>query len=494
MSPEICVVPFFGQGHLFPCMELCNHLASRNFTVTLLISSTIASSVPFSLRQNPLIRIIEISSSPAPPPHAPHNELVQGLENIFSRGPDNPNPARPVCAIIDVMTSWWTAHVFKKFEVPTVAFFTSGACSAALELATWKAHPLDLKPGEIRLLPGLPEDVALTYSDLKRRRHDPPPPPLGGEPPHHGGGAGFPPAPGGPGMGPPKFGEQPPWVEEVRETVALVINTCDDLERPFIDYIADHIGKPVWGVGPLLPEQYWKSGGSLLHDRDVRSNRRSSVTEEEVIQWLDSKPRGSVLYVSFGTEVGPTMEEYQQLAHALESCEQPFIWVLQPGSGRPGPPRMILGGEAGSGGPEGEEGYFPHGLDSRVGKRGLIIRGWAPQLLILSHPSTGGFLSHCGWNSTVEAIGRGVPFLVWPIRGDQYHDAKLVVTHLKVGYMICDDLSERVTKDDIVKGIQRLMGDKEMKKTAEILSAKFQQGFPRSSVDAFKDYINQRFA
>lgn len=275
-------------------------------------------------------------------------------------------------------------------------------------------------------------------------------------------------------------------MEEVRETIALMINTCDDLERPFIEYIANHIKKPVWGVGPLLPEQYWKSTGSLLHDRDVRSNRKSSVTEDEVIQWLDSKPRGSVLYVSFGTEVGPTVEEYQELAEALELCEQPFIWVLQPGSGRPGPPGL---------GSEGEEGYFPHGLDSRVGNRGLMIRGWAPQLLILSHPSTGGFLSHCGWNSTVEGVGRGVPFLAWPIRGDQFHDAKLVVSHLKVGYMVTEDMSVKVTKDDVVEGIKKLMDDREMKKNAEILSAKFQKGFPISSGDAlndFKDYVMQR--
>lgn len=382
----------------------------------------------------------------------------------------------------------WSTDIFKKFDIPTVAFFTSGACTSAVELATWKDHTLDLKPGETRFLPGLPEDMALTSSDLKRRRHDPPPPP----PPHHG----FPPPPGGPGpgkMGPPKLGEQPPWVEDIRETIALMINTCDELERPFIDYIANHVGKPVWGVGPLLPEKYWNSAGSVIHDRDIRSNRQSSVTEEEVTQWLDSKSHGSVLYVSFGSEVGPTVEEYQNLAQALETSKQPFIWVLQPGSGRPGPPRMFA---AGSGGPEAEKDeYFPHGLDSRVGNRGLIIHGWAPQLLILSHPSTGGFLSHCGWNSTVEGIGRGVPILAWPIRGDQYHDAKLVVSHLKVGYMVTDDLSEKVTKDDVVKGIERLMGDKEMKETAEILSAKFQNGFPRSSVaalDAFKDYVHKK--
>ncbi|MCI48650.1 UDP-glycosyltransferase 73C3-like, partial [Trifolium medium] len=99
-------------------------------------------------------------------------------------------------------------------EIPTVAFFTSGACSAAMELVEWKAHPLELRPGEIRFVSGLPEDMALTYSDVKRRRHEPPPPYHGfPPPPHHG----FPPPPGGfePGkMGPPKHGDQPRWLDE----------------------------------------------------------------------------------------------------------------------------------------------------------------------------------------------------------------------------------------------------------------------------------------
>ncbi|XP_028754673.1 UDP-glycosyltransferase 73C6-like [Neltuma alba] len=516
MSVDIWVVPFVGQGHLLPTIELCKHLVSRNVKVTLVISSNFSSFLPSSLHQYPLLHIAEVPAAPIPPPepgphpfHSMHKiqeYYLQQLQNLLSTQLDN--SARPVVAIVDVMMSW-TIEVFNKFRVPRVAFFTSGACSAALEHAIWKVHPEDLKPHEIRLLPGLPEEMAVTLSDLQQGPHGPPPPPPGGgasfppppggpahmgPPPPGGPGPMGPPPPGGPGpMGPPLPGGQPPWLEEVREAIALLFNTCTDLEAPFIDYVANQIGKPVWGIGPLLPEQYWKSAGSILHDREVRTNRRSSVTEDEVIQWLDSKPRGSILYVAFGTEVGPTMEEYALLAEALESSDQPFIWVLQPGAGRMGPPPGVVEGEPGSDEHE-PEGYFPHGLDSRVGQRGLIIRGWAPQLLILSHPSTGGFLSHCGWNSTVEALGRGVPILAWPIRGDQHHDAKLVVQHLKVGYKVSDNLAE-VKKDDIVKGIKRLMGDKEIKRRAETLSDKFQHGFPTSSVaalDAFKDYVSQK--
>ncbi|PRQ56576.1 putative hexosyltransferase [Rosa chinensis] len=237
-----------------------------------------------------------------------------------------------------------------------------------------------------------------------------------------------------------------------------MFNTCDYLERPFIDYMTEQMGIPTWGVGPLLPESYWQSpSDSSIRHRQIRAKQRqSNYTEDDVVKWLDGKPPGSVLYVAFGSEVGPTPEEYPELAGALEESTGPFIWVIQPGSG---------GSEPG------------YGLESKVGER-VLIRGWAPQLLILSHPSTGGFLSHCGWNSTAEALGRGVPFLGWPVRGDQYFNAKLVVNHLKEG-----GCCER---------IEKLMGDEEMKKRALAIRQKFENGFPASSeaaLDAFGDFI-----
>ncbi|KAL6178682.1 hypothetical protein ACLB2K_050200 [Fragaria x ananassa] len=237
------------------------------------------------------------------------------------------------------------------------------------------------------------------------------------------------------------------------------INTCDDLQRPFLDYVSDLTGKPVWGVGPLLPEQYWQSFESLLNDPETRPKRESNYTEDEVFQWLDSKPRGSVVYVSFGSEVNPTDEEYPELAKALEESTRPFIWVIQRKSGKPGP----------GSGPPGET-YFPHGLDAKVGKRGLVIHGWAPQLLILSHASAGGFISHCGWNSTLEAV---------------------------VGSMVAEGYpADKVTKEDIIVGLERILEDEEMRKRSAAIRDKFENGYPASSfasLDAFCDFVNNKF-
>ncbi|WCJ20629.1 UDP-Glycosyltransferase superfamily protein [Euphorbia peplus] len=497
---EIWLIPFFGQGHLLPTIELCKHIASRNFITTLVISSDLSSSVPSSLRNYPLVQVLEIPPSPPPPQQPPsssdpmhhqishHSHMAEAIQDLLSARSGS-NSALPLCTVVDVMMSW-TSEILNKFQIPHVAFFTSGACSAAMELAVWKYRIENLNPGEVRLLAGLPDSMAITDSDLKRRPHGHGhghgPPPTGSESggPGHG-------RPGRLGLrkfgGPPKPGGQPPWLEESGESMALMINTCDIIERPFIEYLSDQIGKPVWGVGPLLPEQYWKSAGSnsIMHDHESRPNRRSTITEEEVISWLDSKPRGSTLYVSFGSEVGPTMEEYPRLADALEASGRPFIWVIQPGAGRSGPPRAAQKGE----------GYTADGLDKRVGERGLIIHGWAPQLLILSHKSTGGFLSHCGWNSSVEAIGRGIPILAWPIRGDQYYNAGLIAKHLKIGYPISDDFSKAVTNDDIVNGIEKLLADENMRKRAESVGDQFGEGFPLSSMaslDAFKDFVMTR--
>lgn len=485
------MLPAFGQGHLFPGIELCKLIASRGHKATLVVFSSLSSSIPSSFRDDPLTDVLVVPASPPRPGGEEfHQQMQQGMAQLtdFLEARSG-SSTRPVCAVLDVLVIMgWAAEVFRKLGIRTVGFFTSGGCSAALEFAAWKASAVDIKPGETRLLPGLPEEMGLTVSDLKRRSQvvrlhkwgqqqgsrsgsD------SGSGSGSGSGSSRPSGPGGPPrIGPSPPGEKPHWVDATEGSIALVINTCHDLEGPFLDYLANQVGKPVWGVGPLLPDQFWTSSGSLIRDQEIRPNKQSNVTEEDVIRWLDAKPRGSVIYVSFGSSVGLTVEEYDKLAKALEESTRPFIWAIQPGSG-------------GS-----EEGYYPHGLEAKVRERALMITGWAPQLLILSHPSTGGFLSHCGWNSTIEALGRGVPFLAWPIRGDQFYNAKLVVHHLKVGYMVSDEDPVMVKEEEIGKGIDKLMSDEEVKERAVKVSGMFQGGFPKSALadlDAFINFITQ---
>ncbi|MCD9560195.1 UDP-Glycosyltransferase [Datura stramonium] len=104
----------------------------------------------------------------------------------------------------------------------------------------------------------------------------------------------------------------------------------------------------------------------------------------------------------------------------------------------------------------------------RAIEAGLKIQGWAPQMLILSHPSIGGFLTHCGWNSSLEGVSVGVPMITWPMFADQFFNEKLIVNIVKTGvrdgidipvmFGVEEKLGAQVSKDDIKMVIEQVMG------------------------------------
>jgi len=136
---------------------------------------------------------------------------------------------------------------------------------------------------------------------------------------------------------------------------------------------------------------------------------------------------------------------------ALEASERPFIWVIRGGNHSAALEKWI------------EE----NGFEERTSGRSLLIRGWAPQLLILSHPAIGGFITHCGWNSTLEAICAGVPMITWPLFADQFLNESFVVQVLKVGVKVGveiqmtwgkeEEIGVAVKKEDVERAIVEIM-------------------------------------
>ncbi|XP_010279537.1 PREDICTED: zeatin O-glucosyltransferase-like [Nelumbo nucifera] len=250
--------------------------------------------------------------------------------------------------------------------------------------------------------------------------------------------------------------------------VGDLYNTCRPIEGRFMDLLTQEKlngRKKIWAVGPLNPV--------ILHSAKESPRRR----RHKCLEWLDKQPAQSVLYVSFGTLTSLPDDQINELAVGLERSKQRFIWVLR---------------EADRGdiydeglGVEARRTPLPKGYDyyegeGRVEGRGLILRDWAPQLEILAHPSTGGFLSHCGWNSCMESLSMGVPMAAWPMHSDQPRNTMLVTQVLKVGLVVRDwsRRHELVSSSTIEDAIKKLMASEEgddMRKRAEKLGGTVRQ-------------------
>ncbi|KAF3324850.1 UDP-glycosyltransferase 73B1 [Carex littledalei] len=522
---EIIIAPLPFSGHTFPATVLATQLASRNYQITLLLPSLPSSPL------HPLIRTLQCSAAPPGPPPTHTGQLPFGpadsgphqgpsTNDILAQLIDNHETSSPplLCVIVDVMASQ-LIQVCTERGVPAASLFTSSACVTALEHTAIHSQETDIGPDGLFIVPGLPEEMALTTFNIScvsppmqmpglegpgpmfgtfPPTSMPPMPPPGGGPharppplPGHGLGTGpYAPLPPPPRQGPSGGPPPPPLAMGLGQTddaIALLINTCSDLELPFLDYIAKEAKKPVLAVGPLLPSQFWSSvtgSTSVIHDESIRPKHDSTHSEHDVLNWLDSRPSRSVVYVSFGSTNTPSDVELVELAAGLEQSNWAFIWSIQSSAMKHDPAGLPIDQE--------EPSLFdPDDFAKRVGDRGLVIRGWAPQLLILSHESTGGFLTHCGWNSTVEALGCGMPMLTWPIHGDQIYNARLVTKWLKVGHVLKSEGQGAIKREQVLQGIPKLMTDDEIRQRVKATSKDvFGKGFPSSSADAVDNFLD----
>jgi len=169
------------------------------------------------------------------------------------------------------------------------------------------------------------------------------------------------------------------------------------------------------------------------------------------MKWLDTQLPGSVIYVSFGSVVVKSQLQMEQLALGLEGTGRPFLWVL----------RSDIA--------EGQAVVFPEGYEERTKDRALFVI-WSPQLKVLAHRSVGLFLTHSGWNSTLESISMGVPMVGFPHFADQFLNCRFAKEVWKIGLDFDDvevDEHKMVTKEEVEDVVRRMMATPEGKQLRE---------------------------
>ncbi|GMY21357.1 zeatin O-glucosyltransferase-like [Fagus crenata] len=245
-------------------------------------------------------------------------------------------------------------------------------------------------------------------------------------------------------------------------------NTCKILEATYMDLMEKLDGdKKHWAIGPF----------NLV--RNIVENKTNSNGRHKCLEWLDKEAPKSVIYVSFGTTTAMEDKQIEELAIGLEQSEQKFIWVFRDADRGD----VFINAEQ-------RKAEFLKGFEER-----------APQLEILSHPSTGAFMSHCGWNSCMESITMGVPIAAWPMALDQPRNTMLITSLLKVGIVVKDwsrrdQLVTSSTVENVVKTWMASKEGDEIRKRAvdmgdAVRRAMDKGGVSRLELDSFITHITR---
>ncbi|MBA0761027.1 hypothetical protein Gotri_023729 [Gossypium trilobum] len=236
--------------------------------------------------------------------------------------------------------------------------------------------------------------------------------------------------------------------QECLNSSSIIFNTFDDLDKEVLQVLASK-SPNIYAIGPLAS----LSKNSLEIQYDLLN---SSLWKEDTscIEWLNTMEPKSVVYVNYGSITVMSNHHLKEFAWGLANSKYPFLWVVRPD--------LVIG----------ESAILPREFLEEIKGRGYII-SWCPQQKVLSHSAVGVFLTHCGWNSILEALSEGVPLICWPFFGDQQTNCRYVCTTWGNGMEINPDI-KRENVEALVK--EMMEGDNgqrirqkalELKKKAE---------------------------
>lgn len=427
-NPHIAILPSPGMGHLIPLVEFSKRLISQHqFSVTLILPTD----GPISNAQKIFLNSLPSSMDYHLLPPVNFDDLAQDVK-IETR------ISLTVARSLPSLREYFKILVESRKTVGLVVdLFGTDAFDVAIDM---KVSPYIFFPSTAMALslflylPKLDGMVSCEYRDL------PDPVRIPGCVPIHGKDL----------LDPvqDRKNEAYKWVlhhsKRYGMAEGIVANSFMELEGGAIKALQqDEPGKPpVYPVGPL-----------------IQMDSGSKVDGSECLTWLDGQPRGSVLYISYGSGGTLSHEQLIELASGLEMSEQRFLWVVRCPNDKIANATYFNVQDSTN-----PLDFLPKGFLEKTKGLGLVVPNWAPQAQILSHGSTGGFLTHCGWNSTLESVVHGVPLIAWPLYAEQKMNAFMLSEDIKVALRAkVNEENGVVGRLEIAKVVKGLMEGEEGK-------------------------------
>ncbi|KAH6778332.1 hypothetical protein C2S51_009644 [Perilla frutescens var. frutescens] len=397
-KPHVLFVPHPAQGHINPTLAFAKRLASEGIKVTFIITTNLSKSAKISDCSSITIDYISDGSEEVKEPETieAYFKRIKAVFLVNLADFIQSSSASPATLVIYDSTMPWVLDIAQERGLPGAPFFTqSGAVNSIF---------YHLKQGSLKFpyedstvsLPALP---TLQISDL-------------------------------PSLS--KFMDSNQTVLKVladqflnlERAVWVFINTFDMLEKEVVEWMASRW--PIKTVGPTF----------LLQQKDDKfSNQTISLFQakhDSYKEWLDSREIGSVVYVSFGSIASLDKEQMEELALGLIKSNCYFLWVVR----------------------SSEMDKLPENFNSEKG----LIAEWCNQPEVLAHRALACFMSHCGWNSTLEALSYGVPLIAMAQWVDQTTNAKFVEDVWGVGVGIRVGQNGIIGREEIAMCIEQVVG------------------------------------
>ncbi|KAF8406033.1 hypothetical protein HHK36_008113 [Tetracentron sinense] len=439
-KPHAVCIPYPAQGHINPMLKLAKLLHHKGFHITFVHSEfnhqrLLKSKGPHSLNGLPDFQFHTIPDC-LPPSHIDATQDIPSLcvstrencfvpfRNLLDKLNDTASSnVPPVSCIVSDGSMTFTLKAAEELGIPEVIFWTTSACgfmgyAQYQHLIEKGLVPLKdasyLRNGYldsvIDWVPGM-KDIRLRDLPSFIRTTDPNEIML-------------------------NFAQGE--VERTHKASAIIFNTFEFFERDVLDALSSMF-PPIYTIGPL----------QLLLNQ-ISDNGLSSIEsnlwpyEPGCLEWLNSKESNSVVYVNFGSIVVMTPQQMIEFAWGLANSRQTFLWIIRPD---------LVTGEAA---------ILPHEFVTETVERGKLS-SWCPQEQVLKHPSIGGFLTHSGWNSTLESVCSGVPMICWPFFAEQQTNCRYTCKEWAIGMEINSDV-KRDEVETLVRELMERNKGKELKK------------------------------